>query len=304
MFPLVGPISTQAPLDIPPPPVTAAADFVVSILSSFGLPVDAVEPVVLDVRVEWRRRVPAPEPADGCAAEQGLVRAIFVVERRHRLLAGRVHASRAVIFLPRDESGTTVGPMITLPAHELGHTFGLSVDSRLKTSWVCDIDWPVVGHAACGLVGGFDEYNHEDPNLQDGNPASGYWVAAREPSRRCSTRWPITSNATRTASWVIRRLMPHKNWPALGRWIDPADYDHLIDQAGDQHPDPEVVYVSGMISWHNQIHVGRCVRLDAGLPDHSAETGMYGFRFLNRGGTARSAKWACRWPGITLSSNA
>ena len=46
---------------------------------------------------------------------------------------------------------------------------------RLKTSWVCDIDWPVVGHAACGLVGEFDEYN-DDPNLKPGNPASGYWV--------------------------------------------------------------------------------------------------------------------------------
>ena len=59
------------------------------------------------------------------------------------------------------------------------------------------------------------------------------------------------------------------NWPAHGRWIDPADYDHLIDKLV-THPDPEVVYVSGMISWHNQIYLGRCVRLDAGVPDHSA----------------------------------
>ena len=80
-------------------------------------------------------------------------------------------APRAVIFLPRLEDGTKIGPQITLPAHELGHTFGLSVDSRLKSSWVCDIDWPIVGHAPCGLVGGFDEYQHDDAALQDGNPA-------------------------------------------------------------------------------------------------------------------------------------
>ena len=59
---------------------------------------------------------------------------------------------------------------MTLPAHELGHTFGLSTDSRLKTSWVCDIDWPVVGHAACGLVGGFDEYNHATPTCRTAIP--------------------------------------------------------------------------------------------------------------------------------------
>src|SRR5262249_52779751 len=85
-------------------------------------------------------------------------------------------APKAVIFLPRRERGSEVGPQMTLPAHELGHTFGLSTDSRLKESWICDFDWPVVGHAPCGLVGGFDEYKHSDPNLQDGNPASGYWV--------------------------------------------------------------------------------------------------------------------------------
>ena len=86
-------------------------------------------------------------------------------------------APRAVIFEPRGERDGAIGPAMTLPAHELGHTFGLSTDARLKTSWVCDFDWPVVGHAACGLVGGFDEYKHQEEALQDGNPSHGYWVA-------------------------------------------------------------------------------------------------------------------------------
>ena len=175
--------------------------------------------------------------------------------------------------------------MITLPAHELGHTFGLSVDSRLKTSWVCDIDWPVVGHAACGLVGGFDEYNHDDPDLQDGNPANGYWV------KRGSEPPPLDALADQEQcdSHCLMGNSPvnaQNNWPALGRWIDPADYDHLIDKLV-IHPDPEVVYVSGMISWHNQIYMGRCVRLDAGLPITGPERHVR-VSFPQRGGTAVS----------------
>ena len=45
-----------------------------------------------------------------------------------------------------------------------------------------------------------------------------------------------------------------------------------------------MIYVSGMIAWNNQIYVGRCVRLDAGVPDHSGNRGMYGFRFLDAAG--------------------
>jgi hypothetical protein len=191
-------------------------------------------------------------------------------------------APRAVIFLPRLDDGSQIGPPTTLPAHELGHTFGLSTDSRLKTSWVCDIDWPVVGHAACGLVGGFDEYNHSDPNLQDGNPASGYWVArGSEPpalaplanTEQCDSHCFMGGSPVR----------PEASWADSGQWIDPADYDHLIDKLV-MHPDPEVVYVSGMISWHNQLYLGRCVRHDAGVPDHTGRRGMYGFRFLDESG--------------------
>jgi hypothetical protein len=281
VYPLIGPISTQLSVDIPPPPVTAAADFVVSILSSFGLPVDAVEPVVLTFELNGVAALLPQSRLMGVLPNKDWFRRFSAWSDVTGFSLGEF-MPRAVIFLPRDESGSTVGPMITLPAHELGHTFGLSVDSRLKTSWVCDIDWPVVGHAACGLVGGFDEYNHDDPNLQDGNPASGYWV------KRGGEPPPLDTLADQEQcdSHCLMGNSPvnaHTNWPALGRWIDPADYDRLIDKLV-IHPDPEVVYVSGMISWHNQIYLGRCVRLDAGLPDHSGARGMYGFRFLNEAG--------------------
>jgi hypothetical protein len=171
---------------------------------------------------------------------------------------------------------------MTLPAHELGHTFGLSVDSRLKESWICDVDWPVVGHAPCGLVGGFDEYEHSDPDLQPGNPSSGYWVRrGSEPAALSglADQEQCNSHCFMGGSPVN----PHLNWAGAGKWIDPADYNQLLDKLV-THPDPEVVYVSGMISWHDQLYLGRCVRLDAGVPDHSGRRGMYGFRFLNAKG--------------------
>ena len=250
-------------------------------LSGFGLPADAIEPVVLTFEL------------NGVAALLPYSRLMGVLPNKDWFarfsswsdvtgFSLGEFASRAVIFLPRQDDGTKVGPPWTLPAHELGHTFGLSTDSRLKTSWVCDIDWPVVGHAACGLVGGFDEYNHKDANLKDGNPSSGYWVArGSEPAllapladrEQCDSHCVMGSSA----------VSPHLDWAADGRWIDNADYDHLITKLV-QHPDPEVVFVSGMISWHNQIHVGRCVRLGNGVPDHRGNRGMYGFRFVNRAG--------------------
>ena len=44
------------------------------------------------------------------------------------------------------------------------------------------------------------------------------------------------------------------DWDNRGRWIDAADYDHLVTKFAD-HRDPEVIYVSGMISSNRSIRV-------------------------------------------------
>lgn len=285
VYPLIGPISTASPIDIPPPPITAASDWLVSVLSAFGVPLDAVEPVVLTFELNGLAALLPQNRLMGVLPNKDWFERFSGWSDVTGFSLGEF-ASSAVVFLPRLESGSQIGPQTTLPAHELGHTFGLSTDSRLKTSWVCDIDWPVVGSAACGLVGGFDEYEHDDPNLQDGNPASGYWVrrgseppalAGLADQEQCDSHCFMGNSP----------INPEKNWAAAGRWIDPADYNRLIDKLV-THPDPEVVYVSGMISWHNQMYLGRCIRLGAGVPDHSSKRGMYGFRFLNRAGRVLS----------------
>jgi hypothetical protein len=287
VYPLIGPNSTTSPIDIPPPPITAASDWLVSVLSAFGLPVDAVEPVVLTFELNGVAALLPNSRLMGVLPNKDWFSRFSYWSEVTGFSLGEF-APKAVIFLPRRERGSEVGSQMTLPAHEheLGHTFGLSTDSRLKESWICDFDWPVVGHAPCGLVGGFDEYKHSDPNLQDGNPASGYWVrrgseppalSALADQEQCDSHCFMGGSPVNAQS----------NWASRGRWIDPADYDRLIDKLV-THPDPEVVYVSGMISWHNQLYLGRCVRLDVGVPDHSGRRGMYGFRFLNGNGRTLS----------------
>lgn len=281
VYPLLGPNSSKSPIDIPPPPVTAASDWLVTVLSAFGLPADAVEPVVLTFELNGLAALLPQSRLMGVLPNKDWFARFSFWSEVTGFSLGEF-APHAVIFLPRLESGSQTGPQTTLPAHELGHTFGLSTDSRLKTSWVCDFDWPVVGHAPCGLAGGFDEYKHNDPNLQDGNPASGYWV-------RRGSEPPALAPLADTEQCDSHCFMgnspvnAHTNWMSDGRWIDPADYDQLIDKLV-MHPDPEVVYVSGMISWHNQLYLGRCVRLEAGVSNHSGRRGMYGFRFLDEAG--------------------
>ena len=277
VFPLIGPQSDNSPIGIPPPPVTAAADFLVSILSSFSL-ADA-GPVVLTFELNGVAALLPYDRLMGVLPNKDWFTRFSAWSDVTGFSLGEF-ASRAVIFLPRKDDGNKVGPQWTLPA-QLGHTFGLSVDSRLKTSWVCDIDWPVVGHAACGLVG---EVRRIQPRRSQ--------PQARQPRKRLlgeARLGPAALAPLADEQCDSHCLMggspvsPENNWAADGRWIDNADYDHLIDKLA-QHPDPEIVFVSGMISWLNQPHVGRAVRLGAGVPDHRGNRGMYGFRFVNREG--------------------
>ena len=87
VFPLIGPQSDNSPIGIPPPPVTAAADFLVSILSSFGLHGGCRGPRRSDIRAERSCCAPTLRPAHGRVAEQGLVHALLRLERRHWVLA-------------------------------------------------------------------------------------------------------------------------------------------------------------------------------------------------------------------------
>ena len=281
VYPLSGPVSTSSSSDIPPPPLTAVTDWLFSILSAFGIPFDGFEPIALTFELSALAALLPCDRLLGVLPNKDWFERFSGWSDITGFSLGEF-APRAVIFLPQHDNGSDIGPQMTLPAHEMGHTFGLSVDPSLKSSWVCSVDWPIVGHAACGLRGGFDEYNSPVPAFQDGNPSSGYWVkrsdeppalAALSDNEQCDSNCLMGNSPVNAQD----------NWAGLSRWIDPADYDQLLDKLA-LTPDPEVIYVSGMIAWNNQIYVGRCMRLDAGVPDHSGNHGMYGFRFLDAGG--------------------
>lgn len=282
VYPLKDPVSITSTVDIPPPPLTTAMDWLVSILSAFGIPADAVEPFILVFELNAVAALLTSDRLMGVLPNKDWFKRFSYWKDVTGFSLGEF-ASRAVIFLPSfDENDTETGSQMTLPAHELGHTFGLSTDSRLKTSWVCAIDWPILGHSACGLVGGFDEYRHNDPNLKDGDPANGYWVkTGTEPPELA----PLADKEQCDSHCFMgnSRVNAQDHWENRGRWIDAADYNHLVTKLA-VHKDPEVIYLSGMISWHNQIYLGPCFRLGAGVPDHSRRSGMYGFRFISRKG--------------------
>ena len=95
-------------MDIPPPPVTAAADFVVSILSSFGLPADAVEPVVLTFELNGVAALLPQNRLMGVLPNKDWFRRFSSWSDVTGFSLGEF-MPRAVIFLPRDESGTRSG---------------------------------------------------------------------------------------------------------------------------------------------------------------------------------------------------
>ena len=137
-------------------------------------------------------------------------------------------------------------------AHEVGHTFGLSADPTLKDSWVCDVDWPVLGHSGCGFAGGFDEY--KSSMFPSGNPSNGFWIAqGNEPASIAGLL-----NQEQCNSFCFMGPSPsnsHLDWANKKKWIDAADYDHLVTKLQKQ-PDPEIIYVSGMIAWNDQMYLG------------------------------------------------
>jgi len=218
-------------------------------------------------------------------------------------------APKAVIFIakPADPVNGVHGPMIPLPAHELGHTFGLSVDSRLKDSFLCDVDWPVVGSLPCDASGGLDEYKHNDPHLKDGNPANGYWV--HQPGEPASVTIqlpngqpnPMANNEVCDSHCFMGGLRAVGSgvndaalfWPSRKRWIDRADYEHLVDKLRQvEFPFPLMsgldskgaLFVSGIISWNDKIYMGP-VAYQAGVqPELTQRKGSYGIRLLDANG--------------------
>lgn len=276
------------------PPVSAVYDFVATLCSIVGIPLDAADPVVLTAELNAESAlISAVEPHD---VIMGVLPSSGWFERSRWLghvfwegisgfSLGEV-AQHAVIFVPRIDAGAVppgLGPAITLPAHELGHTMDLSVDPRLKDVFFCGLDDPLIGPALCAITGGLDEYKHDEVELRHGNPARGFWVRqGGEPPEivplvdkeqcdsRCLMGSPIAND--------------YLDWEARKHWIDAADYEHAFDRQA-QVPDPAVIYVSGMIDLHDRVFLWPWYRLANGKLDRATNApGLYQFVFLDGAG--------------------
>jgi len=157
----------------------------------------------------------------------------------------------------------------TLAAHELGHTFGLSVDPRL--GW----------QSGCYTPLRWDEYLLDPP---EGNPAAGWWLAqGGEPAA------VINLLGEQDNSHCVMGTAPKdafNNWGSDRHWIDNACYEHLLDVLSVE-ADPEVIYVSGKIFRNDTVHLEPWWRRPDGIPDLTLESNAsapYAFRFVDEYG--------------------
>ena len=86
-------------------------------------------------------------------------------------------ASHGVVFIP---------DFMRLPAHELGHTFGLSRETKLK-NWLSFETFPLFTPSAWDEYGEREEENWKYPYTL-GRPANGFWASqGGEPSQILSS---------------------------------------------------------------------------------------------------------------------
>lgn len=197
-------------------------------------------------------------------------------------------APHAAILLPEVEDDAGVAhPMVTLPAHELAHTYGLSADPHLKDTASCGVtilgDPFGLGDLICGATGGLDEYSASDPARARGNPATGYWLelGTEDPRLAAHVDRPQCDRHCFMGAGPPDQL---GNWIGHGAWIDTNDWEHLIERMK-RHPDPEVIFLGGMIDPADNAFLAPWYRLPAGIPDRVDEApGGYRARFYDGGG--------------------
>jgi len=287
VFPTSSVTSTDWPLPMPVTPTSGALDFIFTVFDSFSIPLSSAEPFAL----VWDMNT--------FAALSGVDKFIGVLPYAgwYEELAGWEHvignslgeaAPHAVIVLPevRDDTGDT-HVKATLPGHELAHTFGVSADPRLKDTASCGVtvfgDPFGIGDLICGATGGLDEYHATDPARVRGNPATGFWVelGTEDPRLAPFADAPQCDRHCFMGQSGSRQV---DDWMANGRWIDVEDWEHLIRRLK-THPDPEVIFIGGMIDPADNVHLGPWFRMPARIPDRvDGDPGGYRVRFYDADG--------------------
>ena len=304
IFPVEQTIDWISPIPVVPP-TSSALQFLASVLKVIGIPADALLPFGLVFELNGVSVLLGADRTMGVLPNQDWFRQFSydTWATKSGLSLGDV-APYAVIFLPVKDRirGEAPGAALTLPGHELGHTYGLSTDPRLKGPF-CSVDWGIF-QLICAAAGGLDERSHDDAALSEGNPSTGYWV------RRGTEPQALTqlTSAEQCDSHCVMGTNPqssHLHWGSRRRWIDAADYEHLVRQLK-IGPDPEVLYVSGMIDYEDRAHLGPWYRLPEGVADRTElSDDKYSFRFVDEAGellleVGLPERWAATELGVPI----
>jgi len=243
-------------------PVAAAQDFLYSILQITGIPFDSLLPFAMVLDLNGVAAITGHDRVMGVVRHEWFDRFRYDLWGEKSGVSLGEFAPRAVLFqATKTEDSSSGGPAMTLPAHELGHTYGLSVDPTIKNTWACNISGSL-GVLFCGASGGFDEYNAD--TAYDGIPTGGYWVSQGPVPQVLD--YALGEQCT----FCMMGRSPanvHLNWPVLSRWIDPADYDHLLDKLSTSAPQPliaqpqQYVFISGMLAHNDRAYLGASYRL-------------------------------------------
>jgi len=223
-----------------------------SLLAGLGVPADAVTPYLMVYELNADAVLAGIDRLMGVLPKAWFRNTLYGIwASTTGLSLGEWHP-HAVMFEVegRNDDATVEGPRLTLPGHELGHTFGLSTDPTIK-SWACTLSGDL-GVIACGVAGGFDEY-HSSAH-PDGVPTWGYWVPQSSGALTAITGEQCDSNCLMGPN----SMNPQDNWVTGNKeWVDAADYDQLIDRLKTCGPSATgSLYVSGVIAGDDQAVLG------------------------------------------------
>ena len=249
VYPTTGFNDSVSSIQVIPPLSGGVYDLISTLLGIVGLPADWATPFVMVYELNAMASLSGVDRLMGVLPKDWFeVLHYSVLDDTTGLSLGEWHP-HAVIFEAVSRDGeSNVGPRLVLPGHELGHTYGLSMDPSIKNAW-CSLAGDL-GTIACGMSGGFDEYNG---SIKDGVPTWGYWVPQDSGSllgltgEQCDSHCMMGGNDSNADA----------NWSSRKQWIDAADYNKLIDKLeGCEVRFPGTLYLSGVISGDDRAHLG------------------------------------------------
>ncbi|MEM9555443.1 MAG: hypothetical protein AAGC60_14400 [Acidobacteriota bacterium] len=269
VFPTPAVSSRTCPAPMPVTPNLAVIEFIGSVFEGFDIPALSAFPFALVWDMNTFAALAGMDRVLGVLPDADWYEQFEGWETTIGNSLGEA-APHAAIFLPRVKDLDEVEQVkVTLPGHELAHTFGLSADPDLKDTASCGVtilgDPFGIGDLICGATGGLDEYSFADPARARGNPATGFWVelGTEDPRLAVHAGEPQCNRHCFMGRSLSNQL---DDWAVNGRWIDLGDWEHLIGSLK-EHPDPELIFLGGMIDPADNAYLGPWFRIPFGVPD-------------------------------------